>query len=103
MSDTSIRPTGSCTTSNLTSSARAAVILNIGLRIVRAVAGVMVVQGFDAVFVGGEQVFEHLLHRYAAAFEAFGVVAGVGGNGLVDEFLHDADQLQIAVVAAHLP
>ena len=48
--------------SNLTSPTRAAVILNIGLRIVRAVAGVVVVQGFDTVFIGGQQVFEHLFH-----------------------------------------
>ena len=63
----------------------------------------MVVEGFQAEFVGGEQVFEHLLHGHAAAVEAFGVVAGVGGNSLIDKFLHDADQFQVAVVAAHLP
>ena len=90
-------------TSDFARSAGAAVVLDVGLGVVGTVAGVVVVEGFDAVFVGGEQVFEHLLHRHATAFEAFGVVAGVGGNGLVDEFLHDANQLQIAVVAAHLP
>ena len=63
----------------------------------------VVVEGFQAEFVGGEQVFEHLLHGHAAAVEAFGVVAGVGGNGLIDKFLHDAHQFQVAVVAAHLP
>ena len=63
----------------------------------------VVVEGFQAEFVGGEQVFEHLFHGYAAAVEAFGVVTGVGGNGLIDKFLHDADQFQVAIVAAHLP
>ena len=56
------RPSENFPLSNLTSPTRTAVILNIGLRIVRAVAGVVVVQGFNTVFVGGQQVFEHLFH-----------------------------------------
>ena len=103
MSDTSIRPTGSCTTSNLTSPAGAAVVLDVGLGVVRAVAGVVVIQGFHAVFVGGEQVFEHLFHGNFVALEFGGVVGGVGGDGLIDEFLHHADEFQVAVVAGKLP
>ena len=88
---------------NLTSSTCAAVILNISLGVVRTIAGVMVVQGFDAVFVGGQQVFQHLFHGNFAAFKFIRVVGGIGGNRLIDEFLHYADKLQVAFVAGKLP
>lgn len=77
--------------------------MNIGLRVVRAVAGVVVVQGFDAVFVGSQQVFEHLFHRNFVTFEFARVVSSVGGNRLIDEFLHYADKFQVAFVARKLP
>ena len=88
---------------NLTSSTSATIILNIGLRIVRAVAGIVVVQGFDAVFIGGQQVFQHLFHGNFAAFKFVRVVGGIGGNRLINEFLHYADEFQVAFVAGKLP
>lgn len=89
--------------SNLTSPTSATIILNIGLRIVRTVSGVVVVQGFDAVFVGGQQIFQHLFHGNFVAFELARVVGGIGGNRLIDEFLHYADKFQVAFVAGKLP
>ena len=65
---------------NFTSSTCAAVILNISLGIVRTVAGVVVVQGFDAVFIGGQQVFQHLFHGNFTAFEFAWIVGGIGRN-----------------------
>ncbi len=102
MSDTSIRPTGSCTTSNLTSPACAAVILNIGLRIVRAIAGVVVVQGFDAVFVGGQQVFEHLFHGTLLPSNLPGR-RRCWRKSPDRRILHHADKFQVAFVARKLP
>ena len=53
---------------NLTCAAFAAIILNgwhhIVLGIFRAVAGVLIIQRFDPELIGGEQVFEQLLHRH---------------------------------------
>ena len=69
----------------------------------RASRVIVVVQGFDAVFVGGQQVFEHLFHGNFVAFKFARVVGGVGGNRLINEFLHHANKFQIAFVARKLP
>merc|ERR1712000_663704 len=76
--------------------------LYIFLRIFHAITGVVIVQSLHTVFVGGEQIFQQLLHRYLAA-ETGRVVVGVSGDRLINELLHNTNQLQVTVVVRNLP
>ena len=69
----------------------------------RTITGVVIVQRFHAKFVGGQQVFQQLLHRYLAGREARRVVVSIGRDRLVDKLLHDTHQLEVAVVVWHFP
>lgn len=94
-------------TLDLTSAAFAAVVLDgrgqVILGVFSAITGVVIVQRFDAEFIGVEQVFEQLLHRHFSGREARRIVVSVGRDRLVDKLLHDTHQLQITVVVRHLP
>lgn len=93
-------------TLDLTSAAFAAVVWMDGaghLGVFSAITGVVIVQRFDAEFIGVEQVFEQLLHRHFSGREARRIVVSVGRDRLVDKLLHDTHQLQITVVVRHLP
>lgn len=63
----SVAPPGK-NTLDLTSAAFAAVVLNgrgqVILSVFSAITGVVIVQRFDAEFIGVEQVFQQLLHRH---------------------------------------
>jgi|GEM_PF-4906862 len=66
--DKAFTPPSGITISDLTCAAFAAIVLNgwhqIVLGIFRAVTGVLIIQRFDPELIGGEQVFEQLLHRH---------------------------------------
>ena len=92
-------------TLDFTSAAATTVILrhHVFLTVVGAVSGIVVVEGLQAVFVGGQQVFEHQLHGDLGTVKLGRVVVGIAGDCLVDKLLHDTHQLQVTVVGRDIP